>query len=134
MKKMKLAAKISVGFGLLIVIALALGGMAVFNMSSVEKNTVAMEQKYVAEVAILSQMERRSQRTMYNMRGYAMSEDKKYLELGPKGPGPGQGVLGKAKDLSDKFTELVKLKANVGKDRCQGGGLRGSVQADRSRQ
>ena len=115
MKKMKLAAKISVGFGLLIAIALALGGMAVFNMSSVEKNTIAMEQKYVAEVTILSQMERRSQRTMYNMRGYAMSEDKKYLELGQKDLALVKESLGKGKGLSEKFTDLVNLKANVDK-------------------
>lgn len=113
MKKMKLAAKISVGFGLLIAIAMALGGMAVYNMSSVEKSTIAMKQKYVAEVAILNQMERRSQRTMYNMRGYAMSEDKKYLELAQKDLGLVKESLGEAKALSDKFPELVKLKANV---------------------
>ena len=112
---MKLSTKISVGFGLLIVIAMALGGMAVYNMKVVAGHTEEMKDKYVAEVAILSQLERRTQRTMYNMRGYAMSEDEKYLELGKKDLELVKKSLAEAKQLADQFTELVKLRANVGK-------------------
>jgi methyl-accepting chemotaxis protein len=115
MKKMKLASKISFGFGLLIVISLALGGMAVYYMNHVETANIAMKEKYVAEVGILSQLERRSQRTMYNMRGYAMSEDKKYLDLGKQDLRKVKDSLAEAKALSDKFNELEKLKANVDK-------------------
>ena len=73
-----------------------------------------MDEEYVAEVAVLSQLERRSQRTMYNMRGYAMSEDKKYLELGRQDLEKVKESLAQAKQLADKFSDLVKLKANVG--------------------
>jgi methyl-accepting chemotaxis protein len=112
-KNLKLAAKIASGFGILIAIALALGGMAVFNMQEVEHSTIAMDQKYVAEVDILSSLERRAQRTMYNMRGYAMSEEKKYLKLSHNDLALVKESLGKAKKLSDRFPELVVLKKNI---------------------
>ncbi|MGD9123500.1 MAG: methyl-accepting chemotaxis protein, partial [Desulfarculaceae bacterium] len=84
-------------------------------MDHVETANIEMKEKYVAEVEILSQLERRSQRTMYNMRGYAMSEDKKYLDLGKQDLGKVKDSLAEAKALSDKFNELKKLKANIAK-------------------
>ena len=113
MKSMKLATKISVGFGLLIAIAVALGGMAVYNMNNVAGHTTAMKDMYVEEVAILSQLERRTQRTMYNMRGYAMSENKKYLEQGMKDLDLIKSSLADAQKLSEKYSELVKLRTNI---------------------
>ena len=113
MKNMKLAAKIRVGFGLLIVIALVLGGMSVYYMGAVEDSTIIMKDEYVAEVAILNQLERRSLRTMYNMRGYAMSEDKRYLELGQNDLKLVKESLSEAQALTNKYTDLVKLRKNV---------------------
>ena len=115
MKKMKLASKISLGFGLLIAIAIALGGMAIYYMDNVEQTSISMEQEYVAEVALLSQLERRSQRTMYNMRGYLLNDNKEYLELGKKDLKLVKATLQLGKGLVAKFSELVRLRENIAK-------------------
>jgi methyl-accepting chemotaxis protein len=78
--------------------------MAVYYMGEVEDSTIVMEDQYVAEVAILNQLERRSLRTMYNMRGYAMSEDKAYLEVGLKDLKLVKESLGEAQALGNKYT------------------------------
>ena len=113
MKNLKLAAKISLGFGLLLVMASALGGMSVYYMLTVDKSTQVMEDEYVKEVKILSQMERRTQRAMFNMRGYAMSQQKSYLELGQKDLELVKKSLDEARALSQKYPDLGVLKKNV---------------------
>ena len=113
MKKLKLAAKISLGFGLLLAIAIALGGMAVYYMRGVDQSTRDLEEQYVKELKILSQLERRSQRTMFNMRGYAMSEQKKYLDLGLQDLAQVKTSLAEAKKLCQKFPQLKALKQAV---------------------
>ena len=113
MKSLKLGAKIAVGFGLLITIALALGGVAVFNMNRVGDQAQRLDQQYVAEVGIVAQLERRVQRMMFNMRGYAMSEEKKHLDLAYKDLAGVKENLGKGQELARKFPELVKLGDGV---------------------
>jgi len=46
MKNIKLGIKIGGGFGVLILIACALGGMAVFNMKGVEGDSTRMAKEY----------------------------------------------------------------------------------------
>ena len=113
MKKLKLAAKISLGFALLLAIAMLLGGMAVFNMEGVGKLSEKLDKEYVTEVGIVAQLERRAQRTMYNMRGYAMSEDKSYLKLGMTDLAKVKENLAQGKALAEKYPGLVVLKQKV---------------------
>ena len=49
-KNLKLGIKISVGFGLLILIACVLGGLAVVNMRSVEGESTRLAKEFVPEV------------------------------------------------------------------------------------
>ena len=134
MKNMKLSTKISVGFGLLIVIAMALGGMAVYNMNSVAGHTVDMKEKYVAEVAILSQLERRSQRTMYNMRGYAMSEDTNYLKMGKKDLELVKKITGRGQATGGQIHGTGQAARQCGQIPGDGCGIRATGRQDRCRQ
>ena len=113
MSKMKLGTKIAMGFGILIVISLLLGGMAVFQMGNVsgESNKLAFE--YVPEVAVANELERSSLLTMYAMRGYALSEEEAYLTEGRKMLGVVTESLDKARELSQKAVHLEKLKGQV---------------------
>ena len=52
MKKMKLGAKIALGFGILIVIAGILGAVGVIQMGTVETETGKLAQEYVPEVSM----------------------------------------------------------------------------------
>jgi methyl-accepting chemotaxis protein len=115
MKNLKLAAKIWLGFGMLLLIALVLGGVAVVNMKSAEGQSVTLDEAYVAEVGILAQLERRVQRAMLNMRGYGYTGEKNSLEAGLKDLAGARENLAQARELVDKHPELVKLKADGAK-------------------
>ena len=104
-KNMKLGAKIGSGFGVLIVIACALGGLAVWSMNSVKSTAVKLVDSKVPEVGIGNEIERDSLRTMYDMRGYAYTEDQKFLELARKDLAEAKDDIKKAKEHAAKTGE-----------------------------
>ena len=73
-----MAGKLFVGFGLVIILVGAVGGIAIFNLNTILKDANNLEDAYVPEVAIANSLERNSLLTMYNMRGFAMSMDDTY--------------------------------------------------------
>lgn len=113
MRNLKLGMKIGIGFGILILIACSLGGMAVFNMTNVEHNAKKLSDEYVPEVAVATNVERHSFLTMYAWRGYGLSEETAYLDEGKKELLQVQKFLSDAKTHADKFSDLVKLRENV---------------------
>ncbi len=113
-KNMKLGAKIGLGFGLLILIACILGGLAVFNMKRVETDSKKLAHEYVPEVKYANNVERYSLLTMYGMRGYGLSEEQKYYEQGMENLKQVKHWLEECKKLADESKHLVKLKDQVG--------------------
>jgi methyl-accepting chemotaxis protein len=112
---MKLGVKISIGFGLLIAIACALGGMAIVNMHGVEDQSTRLVKEYMPEVAIANAVERAALQTMLEMRSYGYTEDKKQFEAGMRNFAELKRTLGEAKAHSDKYPQLVKLREDVTK-------------------
>ncbi|MCP4575954.1 MAG: methyl-accepting chemotaxis protein [Deltaproteobacteria bacterium] len=80
MKNMKLGAKIALGFGILIVITVILGGVGIVQMGTVETETTKLAKEYVPEVDMAVDLRGASNRLMYAMRGYASTEDEKFYE------------------------------------------------------
>jgi len=78
-KSMKLGTKIGVGFSLLLAIAIALGGLAVYNMGYVTDLVNDLSEHNVPEVEYANAIERSALQTMYASRGYTYTEDAKYL-------------------------------------------------------
>ena len=113
MGKMKLGTKIALGFCLLIIIALALGGMAVYNMKSVEVDSTKLDQEFVPEVAVANNIERYSLLTMYAMRGYSFTEEAQYLKTGEKNLALVKKYLADAQTLADRAKNLAKLQGQV---------------------
>ena len=113
MKDMKLGTKITMGFGLLIVIAMVLGGLAVWNMKAVGGESEKLAKEYAPEVSIANDVERSSLMTMYAMRGYATTEEESYLKEGEKQLSDVKKFLADAMTLAEKSPNLVKLKAAV---------------------
>ena len=91
-KHMKLGTKIITGFALLIVIACALGGLAVWNMKTVQSVATILVTENVPEVAVANNVERYSLETMYEMRGYALHGRREVPERREKVSGRGQEV------------------------------------------
>ena len=101
-KNMKIGTKIGLGFGLLILIALALGGMAVVNMKSVAVESTKLAKEYVPEVNVAALIRAASNRTMYAMRGFGFTEDETYYEAALKEMTQLQDGIAKGRQLAEK--------------------------------
>jgi len=105
-----LGIKIASGFALLILIMLIPGGIAGLNMNNIRNRSVILEKEYVAEVRITDNLEQAFVQTIYNMRGYGLSEEKEYLEAGIKNLERMQHYATEAKELAGNSVHLVKLR------------------------
>ena len=114
-RDVKLGAKISGGFAILLALTVALGVMAVFNMTAADGLVTKLNELYVEEVKILSQMERRAQRTVFNMRGYALTGEENFLKLAQADMARLDENLQQGKTLSSKHPELAKLRTSIEK-------------------
>lgn len=112
-KNLKIGTKLGVGFGLLILISIILGGMAVLNMTNISKESRKLSDEYVPEVRIANEMERNSLLTMYNMRGYGLTGEERFLSTGRDFLSQVKGSLRDAKDLSNRSTSLKALEAAI---------------------
>lgn len=110
MKNLRLVVKISLGFGILLLIACALGGMAVVNMNAVGKDSTRLAKEFVPEVDIANKFERNSLLAMYGWRGYTFTKSEAYLEDGKKYLDLTQEALDQAKEHADKYPQLVQLR------------------------
>ncbi len=110
MKNLKLWIKIGMGFGLLIAIVLTLGSIAAWNINKVENESIKLNSEFVPEMKIVSNLERFSQKTMYNMLGYGLSEKKKYLEDGKDNLEKVKQQIDEAKKLEAGSLYLADLK------------------------
>jgi methyl-accepting chemotaxis protein len=119
-KNLRLAAKIGVGFGLLIIIAVVLGGLAVYSMNDVGTQSQMLAEEYVPEVIVANALERASARVMYEMRGYAFSMSPAFYDSAIESLAVVKTELENAKTLADNSTHLVKLREAVD-------GVRGQV-------
>jgi methyl-accepting chemotaxis protein len=113
MKNLKLGMKLGLGFGMLILIAIVLGGMAIFNMQQVSGASQRLAEEYVPEVSIANDLERASMMSMYAMRGYAYSEQDSYWQEATSNLNEVQENIEKAQQHAEKYPELVQLKKDV---------------------
>ena len=121
MKKMKLSAKIGLGFGLLIFIALILGGMAVFNMKNAATESTKLAKEYVPEVDVAARIRGASNRIMYAMRGYGFTENEQYynealqeLEAMNQAVAAGGALSKEARNLQKLDGQLTEIKKAKG--------------------
>ncbi len=111
---MKLGAKIALGFTALIVIAMLLGGMAIWNMKRVQTVAMTMREESVPAVGVANNVERQSLLTMYEIRGYGLSEETAYLERGRAHLDEVNKYLKDAQDLAAKHS-ITALRDAAGK-------------------
>jgi len=119
-KNMKLGSKIGAGFASLIVIAVALGGLAVWNMYSVKSTAVTLADAYVPAVQVANEVERDSLHTMYEARGYAYTEDPKFLEKAKANLEQVKQDLASAKEHADQFNLPVLKEHSVEAEKAAG--------------
>ena len=83
-QNMTVGKRIAVGFVLVIVIMIALGTMAVWNMSSAKTESKKLADEYVPEVDVAARVRGAANRLMYEMRGYGFTEEDKYHQNAQK--------------------------------------------------
>ncbi len=110
---LKLGWKIGLGFGTLIVISGVLGTLAILKMVNVQSQSTILAQEYIPEVNVANEIERNALMTMYNMRGYALSEEEQYLQLGRQYLDSVKQELENAKKLAQDSAHLVKLRNEI---------------------
>ncbi|EPR42099.1 methyl-accepting chemotaxis sensory transducer [Desulfovibrio sp. X2] len=115
MKNLKLGTKMGLGFGLLIIIACTLGGLAVYNMRGVSKDADRLDREYVPEVAKANMLERTSLATMLEMRTYTYTGDQSSLQALRQDLGQVKEALRQADAHAQAFPDLTTLRENVAK-------------------
>ncbi len=113
MQNLKLAEKIGLGFGLVIAIVIALGAVAILNMVGVLGDAKRIANETVPQVATSNNIERDALLTMYNIRGYTLSLQPKYLDLANIYLKNARQDLEDATALAARYPRLVVLRKNV---------------------
>lgn len=112
-KNLNLGAKLGVGFGMLILISVILGGLAVFNMTNISSQSKTLAKEYVPEVKLANTIERNSMETMYNMRGYGLTEEKEFLDLASENLEKVKQNIAEARKLAQTSQSLVTLNQEM---------------------
>jgi methyl-accepting chemotaxis protein len=113
LKNLKMALKMSLGFGAVIVLVTIVGGLAVFNMFQIRTQANLLTNEYVPEVAIASGLEKDSLLVMYNARGYGLTGQAGYLDDARGWLEEVDLRLREADDLNNRATALTMLGQQV---------------------
>lgn len=106
---LSLGKKIGFGFGTLIVMAGLLGGLAAWKMVGVKQQATVLAQETAPEVEVANRVERGCLQTMFEIRGYGLSGDEKYLKAGQKRMEEVRAATKDARALSAQSTQLQQL-------------------------
>jgi methyl-accepting chemotaxis protein len=115
MKNLKLGMKIGLGFGILILIAALLGGMAMVNMGSVGRQADRLSQETAPEVDVAVNIERGVASAMYALRGYTYTGDPKFWDETGKTLAELDRHLAQGRELAQRYPGLAGLKQSVEK-------------------
>lgn len=109
-RNLSLGKKITLGFSVIIAIAIVLGTTAIVNMRNVSKKSNMLAYEYVPEVDIATQFRGASNRVMYQMRGYGITGEEKYLKQAKVEIEALRASLDKLIELDESSKNLKMLK------------------------
>jgi len=116
MNNLTLGKKIALGFGVLILISAVLGGMGSWQMKNAQKGSELLSLEYVPEMSIATSIRGAANRVMYQMRGYAFSEEEHFftkaqseIEILEEGINKGRELESTAVNLKKLGTQLTAI-------------------------
>ncbi|MFH1057139.1 MAG: methyl-accepting chemotaxis protein [Pseudomonadota bacterium] len=121
---LKLSIKMQLAFGLLTLLTMALGGLALWQMQSVQTLQRHMDGTYVPQVAVASRLNRFWMECIYDMRGYAMSAKEELLTKGLAALDQVEALTVQAAKLGESAADLAGLKDTAGQIRGLAGAYR----------
>ncbi len=112
-KNIRIGGKLGIGFGLLIVIAVALGLMAVINMTNIKTETNYLANEYLPEMEIANNVERTFLSATFELRGYNYTNDESFLRKGQDLMRETEQSIKEAYNLANRADRLVKLEGGT---------------------
>ena len=112
-KNLRLGVKMGVGFGTLIAITILLGSIAVWQMKNVEKSASILSKEFIPEVNLVNDVEKNTLLTMFQIRGYAFTENKDYLDKGKSYLNTVKKLLEDTKTLIGNSSSLKDMKEKI---------------------
>jgi methyl-accepting chemotaxis protein len=113
MKNFSLRWKISTGFGLVLLICLGLGLLAVWNMQGISNDAASLSNEYVPEVSIAYEIQNNAAGAILEMNGYLLSGEDQYLASARKQMDSVRASLDKARELGEEYPHLTRLRQGV---------------------
>jgi methyl-accepting chemotaxis protein len=111
-KNKKLGVKLIGAFVAVSALTLILGTLAIVKMLQVKHTANELAQEQVPEVGVANEVERWSLQTMYEVRGYAFTENKEFLDKGRANLAKVKDFVKAAADHAEKY-DLAELRANA---------------------
>lgn len=111
--QMTVGKRIGVGFTVVIVITMVIGGLGVWNMRSATTDSMKLATEYVPEVKVATDLRGAANRVMYQMRGFGMTEEHKYYEAAQQEITAVRTHLDEAADLAKDAVYLKALEGQV---------------------
>ncbi len=111
--EMTIGKRITAGFTMIILIAIALGGLGVWNMLAAKTNSTKLASEYVPEVEIATALRNAVNQTMFAMRGYSFTEEESFFTQAEKEMGSVNEHVKEASDLAGRAVHLKTLQGQV---------------------
>lgn len=112
MKNLRLAAKIGVGFGVVIAIMIALGGLAYVNLLGVQGDSVRLNRETVPQVSLAVSLARSGELTGASSQIFAATLQQDYFDQTLKYLGDMGKTIADAQALAAKYPRLIVLRKN----------------------
>lgn len=107
----KLAFKITFGFCAVLLIALIIGGLGVYNMREVQRESMRLANVNIPEVDLASRVERRARETMYGIRGFIYAGNQQMLASGKESMARQLELYKEIQALIERFPDDLKALA-----------------------
>ncbi len=115
MRNLKIGAKLTLAFAVLLLIFAVVGAFSWLNMNNVKTEALALEERYVPELIIAGEVQNGVQSMMYEVRGYNFTYDDTYLVSGREEAESVKTAVEKAAALARAHPEMAVLRDEVEK-------------------
>ena len=112
-RNMTVGKKIITGFGLLLAITMALGGIGAWNMVTLAEEAGMVSQDFLPQIKILNQIETKTLRSVAEFQTFLLSGDEKYYNQGTKIIDQTKKLFQRAQRLAAGSAMLSQLRSHV---------------------
>src|SRR5574337_1086470 len=110
MRQLTLGKRIGLGCVSLVIIALLLVGWTEWNLGDTERRLAVLAHEYIPQSELLNCLDGDVTETLYNVRGYALSSQSRYLDAERLGFERAKATLQKLESLAGRTNTLRTLK------------------------